>query len=88
MKSALTSEKKVHKLYIDYASLPRTGIVTRHQNGIITISMLVSLTSFRWETSGDVANVGGFIRLVESLSKKRAGFFLNSLRENDEKAAR
>ena len=36
-------------------------------------------------TSG---SVGGFFRLVESLSKKRAGFSLNSLKEKDEKAAR
>ena len=78
----------MQKFHIDYASLPRTGIVTRHQNGIIIISTLVSLTSFRWETAMTSGSVGGFFRLVESLSKKRAGFSLNSLKEKDEKAAR
>ena len=66
--------------HIDYASLPRTGIVTRHQNGIIIISTLVSLTSFRWETSSDVAKCWLIFQASREPVQK-AGWFLFKLLE-------
>ena len=70
----------MQKFDIDYASLPRTGIVRRHQNGIIIISTLVSLTSFRWETSNDVAKCWWIFQASREPVQK-AGWFLFKLLE-------
>ena len=73
----MTSERQLQKFHIGYASLPRTGVVTRHQNGIST---LVSCTSFRWETSGDVAKCWWIFQASQELVQKE-GWFLFKLPE-------
>ena len=45
----------------------QTWLVTRHRHWI---SVVVSQTSFRVWTSGGVADVGCFLRLLESQSKR------------------